>query len=111
MFTENKIAIMANDGMSKDEMFKMASGWTTDNVPICVYDIIYGKDLLPDSGRAHVFCENEMDDFTDYMAGISLTHRIMFVSRTGGIFVTEATDGNTNIDADIIEACFAGFKR
>jgi hypothetical protein len=46
---------------------------------------------------------NTKEQFIEFLAKISLTHRLMFVESDGGIFVTESEDGQTNIDAELIE--------
>jgi hypothetical protein len=43
------------------------------------------------------------EQFIVFLAKLSLTHRLMFVESDGGIFVSESEDGQTNIDADLIE--------
>lgn len=43
------------------------------------------------------------EQFIEFLAKISLTHRLMFVESDGGIFVTESENGQTNIDAELIE--------
>lgn len=46
---------------------------------------------------------NTKEQFIEFLAKISLTHRLMFVESDGGIFVSESEDGQTNIDAELIE--------
>ena len=45
----------------------------------------------------------EKEKFMEFMAGLSLTHKLMFLDNYGNIFVTESNDGQTNIDADMID--------
>lgn len=93
--------------MSNKKMSKIARAWTSEDTPIKVINVICEKER-PTSYQPRYF--NIKDELCDFLAGVSLTHRVMFVEKSGTIFITESTNGKTNIDADLIEAFVSGLN-
>lgn len=52
----------------------------------------------------------DKDEFVEFMFDISLTHKVMFVDKYGGIYITKSDDGQTNIDADLIEGMLNAYR-
>ena len=96
------MAILRGDGMSNEEMVRIAKQWEVDWTPVRVYNVIY-ENGHPMKAQNRFFTGEGKDDFVGFMAAVSITHRVMFVEKDGAIFITESEDGNTNIDADLIE--------
>ena len=99
----DRVAILRGDGMSNEEMVRIANQWEVDWTPVRVYNVIY-ENGHPMKAQNRFFTGERKEDFVEFMAAVSLTHRVMFVEESGAIFITESKDGNTNIDADLIEA-------
>ena len=98
----DRVAILRGDGMSNEEMVRIAKQWEVDWRPVRVYNVIY-ENGHPMKAQNRFFTGERKDDFVEFMAAVSLTHRVMFVEKDGAIFITESKDGNTNIDADLIQ--------
>lgn len=103
--------IEENTGMPHDYMIGIVrKKWDYLIISLAVNDIVY------ENGRPSKFRQIRFDnmeerykpDFVEFMADLSLTHRILFLDKDGGVFVTKSEDGTTNIDADLIEAMANG---
>ena len=99
----DRVAILRGDGMSNEEMVRIAKQWEVDWRPVRVYNVIY-ENGHPMKAQNRFFTGEEKEDLVEFMAAVSLTHRVMFVEKDGVIFITESKNGQTNIDADLIEA-------
>ena len=75
-----------------------------------VVKIILFENGKPSRYLPKTFAGADCDKFIDYLAGISLTHRIMFV-KNGYIYVTESLDHQTNINDIVIEEFLKLYKR
>ncbi len=94
-----------NNGMPTAVMVNIMSKWSWQKSVLRVYDVKF-KDGHPHSFRVVGFTdynERDMEEFLEFMFDMSLTHKVMFVDKDGRIFITESDDGQTNIDADLIE--------
>lgn len=99
--------IVQNDGhFTLDDIKWLDKG----DFPLVVKNILF-ENGKPSRYLAKTFVGGaEREDFIGYLAGISLTHRIMFV-RHGYIFVTESLDHQTNINDIVIEEFLKLYKR
>ena len=98
----DRVAILRGDGMSNEEMARIAQQWKADWTPVRVYNVIF-EDGHPMKAQNRFFTGERKEALVEFMAAASLTHRVMFVEDSGAIFITESEDGKTNIDADLIE--------
>lgn len=99
----DRVAILRGDRMSNEEMVRIAKQWEVDWTPVRVYNVIY-ENGHPMKAQNRFFTGEKKEDLVEFMAAVSLTHRVMFVEEGGAIFITESKNGQTNIDADLIEA-------
>lgn len=99
----DRVAILRGDGMSNEEMVSIAKQWEVDWTPVRVFNVIY-ENGHPMKAWNRFFTGEEKEVLVQFMAAVSLTHRVMFVEESGAIFITESKNGQTNIDADLIEA-------
>ena len=99
----DRVAILRDDGMSNEEMVRIAQQWELARTPVRVYNVIF-ENGHPMKAQYRYFIGERKEALVEFMAAASLTHRVMFVEDSGAIFITESKDGNTNIDADLIEA-------
>lgn len=96
--------IEAHDRMPFGVISNIVSKWDCFT-PLTINDITF-KDGRPFGFQQIHFTNIDRDikdKFIEFLARISLTHRLMFVESDGGVFVTESEDGQTNIDAELIE--------
>ena len=111
----DRVAILRDDGMSNEEMVRIAQQWELARTPVRVYNVIFenGHPMKAQyryfigerkEAQNRFFTGERKEALVEFMAAASLTHRVMFVEDSGAIFITESKDGNTNIDADLIEA-------
>ena len=104
--------IECKNGMPVEIMKKRASNWTYNNSVLRVYDIQF-KWGHPVGMRVFGFtdyCDRDADEFLEFMHQMSFTHKAMFVEENGFVFITESDDGQTNIDADLLEAMLNAYK-
>jgi len=97
--------IEAHDRMPFGVISNIVSKWDYFTTPLTINNITF-KDGRPFGFQQIHFTSidrDTKDKFIEFLARISLTHRLMFVEIDGGVFVTESEDGQTNIDADLIE--------
>lgn len=93
-------------------MKDIASKWSFEHTILRVYDVVF-KDGHPELWRMQWFTGDLNDRtgaFVEFMADISLTHRVLFVDEFGCVFISESKDHQTNIDADLIAAMLNAFK-
>ena len=106
------IHIERGNGMSVAKMMDIVSSWNLEDCVLKVLDIRF-KDGMPHSFRSVGFtdwCCRSKDEFIEFMADVSLTHKVMFVEDNGCVFITESDDGQTNIDADLIDAMLNAYN-
>jgi hypothetical protein len=92
---------------SKESIIRGIEGWKLKNNGVVVSEVqrrVGNK--LEKRSRAYAF-PSDADEFIQDLADASLTHNIATV--VAGwyeykIYLTESDDGNTNIDADVIDA-------
>ena len=95
----------SNNGMPTAVMVNIMSKWNWQMSVLRVYDIKF-KDGHPHYVKIVGFTDysdRDMEEFIEFMFDVSLTHKVMFVDKDGRIFITKSDDGQTNIDADLIE--------
>lgn len=98
--------IESKNGMSVEVMMRRMSKWSYDKSVLMVYDIQF-KNGHPFGIRVFGFTDyhnRDMDEFLEFMHQMSFTHKVMYVEENGYVFITESNDGQTNIDADLIDA-------
>ena len=94
-----------NNGMPFKVMLNIVSKWNWQKAILRVYDIKF-KNGHPHYIRIVGFTDyndRDKEEFLEFMFNVSLTHKVMFVDKDGRIFITESDDGQTNIDADLME--------
>ncbi len=94
-----------NNGMPTVVMMSIMSQWNWQKSVLRVYDIKF-KNGHPHYVKIVGFTdynERDKEEFLEFMFDVSLTHKVMFVDKDGRIFITESDDGQTNIDADLME--------
>ena len=100
--------IEAHDKMSIPVMRNIISTtWAWFIICLRVFNVIVDGKGKPYGVQTMNFSTIDLEDrekFMEFMAGLSLTHKLMFVDNIGSVFVTESNDGQTNIDADLIDA-------
>ena len=95
----------SNNGMPTEVMVNIMSKWNWQMSVLRVYDIKF-KDGHPHYVKLVGFTDyndRNKEEFLEFMFDVSLTHKVMFVDKDGRIFITKSDDGQTNIDADLIE--------
>ena len=94
-----------NNGMPTKVMLNIVSKWNWQKAILRVYDIKF-KNGHPHYVKIVGFTDyndRDKEEFLEFMFNVSLTHKVMFVDKDGRIFITESDDGQTNIDADLME--------
>ena len=102
----------AKNGMPIEVMMNIMSKWSWQKSVLKVFDIKF-KDGHPHYLRVVGFTDwdnRDKEEFLEFMFDVSLTHRVMFVDKYGGIFITKSDDGQTNIDADLIEEMLNAYR-
>ena len=99
--------IEAHDKMPIPVMCNIISTtWDWRFICLRVFNVIVDGKGTPYGFQTMNFSTIDLEDkekFMEFMAGLSLTHKLMFVDNNGSVFVTESNDGQTNIDADMID--------
>ena len=104
--------IESKNGMPLEIMMERMSRWSYDKSVLVVYDIQF-KDGHPYGIRMMGFtnyCDRDIDEFVEFMHHMSLTHKVMYVEESGYVFITESDDGQTNIDAELIERMLNAYR-
>lgn len=94
-----------NNGMPIEVMMNIMSHWNWQKSVLRVYDVMF------ENNHPHYvkivgftdFNDRDKEEFIEFIFNVSLTHKVMFVDKDGRIFITKSDDGQTNIDADLIE--------
>ena len=101
-----------NNGMPTKVMLNIVSKWNWQKSILRVYDIKF-KNGHPHSVKRVRFTDyndKDMEEFLEFMFDVSLTHKVMFVDKDGRIFITKSDDGQTNIDADLIDVMLNAYN-
>ena len=101
-----------NNGMPIKVMLNIISKWNWQKSILRVYDVKF-KNGHPHYVRIVGFTDyndRSMEEFLEFMFDVSFTHKIMFVDKDGRIFITESNDGQTNIDAELIDAMLNAYN-
>ena len=104
--------IESKNGMSVEIMMDRISKWSYDKSVLMVYDIQF-KNGHPYGIRQFGFTDyhdRDIDEFVEFMHHMSFTHKVMYVEENGYVFITESDDGQTNIDADLIERMLNAYR-
>ena len=86
--------------------------WSWQKTVLRVYDVKF-KDGHPKYIKVVGFTDwndRDKEEFLEFMFDVSLTHKAMFVDKGGLIFITKSDDGQTNIDADLIDAMLNAYR-
>ena len=105
-------SIETNKGMSVKAMVRTMARWSWRNTILKVFDVKF-KNRHPHSFRMVGFTDYHdrcKDEFVEFMFSVSLTHKVMFVDKCGNIFITESANGQTNIDADLIDVMLNAYR-
>lgn len=104
--------IESKNGMPVEIMMNRISKWSWQKSVLVVYDIQF-KNGHPFGIRQLGFTDyhaRDMDEFLEFMHQMSFTHKVMYVEENGYVFITESNDGQTNIDADLIDAMLNAYR-
>lgn len=96
----------AQNGMPTEVMMNIMSQWNWQKSVLKVFDVKF-KDGHPHSFKLVGFTDwnaRDKEEFLEFMFDVSLTHKVMFVDKYGYIYITKSDDGQTNIDANLIDA-------
>lgn len=102
----------AHNGMPIKVMMGIVSKWSWQKSILKVFDIKF-KGGHPNCFRVVGFTDwhgRFKEEFLEFMFDVSLTHKVMFVDKYGGIFITKSDDGQTNIDADLIDGMLNAYR-
>ena len=102
----------AKNGMPIEVMVNIMSKWSWQKTVLRVYDVKF-KDGHPKYIKVVGFTDwndRDKEEFLEFMFDVSLTHKAMFVDKGGLIFITKSDDGQTNIDADLIDAMLNAYR-
>jgi hypothetical protein len=111
-FPSDKQEIQSKNGMPMQEMLDIMTKWDRDTA-LTVYDIEF-ENNQPAFFKKVGFTnweQRDSDEFVEFMASVSLTHTVMFVTPFGQVFITRSTNGQTNIDFCMIEAMLNAYYR
>lgn len=111
-FRRDQEDIETNNGMPVEVMVRIMSQWSWQKSVLRVCDVKF-KDGHPNRFRVVGFTDyndRDKEEFLEFMFDVSLTHKVMFVDKDGRIFITESNDGQTNIDADLIERMLNAYQ-
>ena len=92
-------------------MMNIMSQWNWPYYVLIVYDVKF-KNGHPRYYRSVRFTERNdrsKNEFVEFMFDVSLTHKVMFVDKYRTIFITESENGQTNIDANLIERMLTAY--
>ena len=101
----------AYNGMPTEVMMNIMSQWNWPFYVLIVYDVKF-KNGHPRYYRGVRFTERNdrsKNEFVEFMFDVSLTHKVMFVDKYKIIFITESENGQTNIDANLIEGMLTAY--
>ena len=102
----------AYNGMPTEVMMNIMSQWNWPFYVLIVYDVKF-KNGHPRYYRGVRFTERNdrsKNEFVEFMFDVSLTHKVMFVDKYKIIFITESENGQTNIDANLIEGMLSAYR-
>ena len=102
----------ANNGMPVEVMIDIMSQWSWQHTVLKVLDVKF-KNGHPHRFKIVGFTDyndRSKDEFAEFMFGVSLTHKVMFVDKGGHIYITESNDGQTNIDAGLIDVMLNAYR-
>ena len=102
----------AYNGMPTEVMMNIMSQWNLPYYVLIVYDVKF-KNGHPRYYRSVRFTERNdrsKNEFVEFMFDVSLTHKVMFVDKYRTIFITESENGQTNIDANLIEGMLSAYR-
>ena len=104
--------IESKNGMTVETMMDRMSKWSWQKSVLMVYDVQF-KNGHPFGIRQLGFTDfhnRDIDEFVEFMHQMSFTHKVMYVEESGYVFITESNDGQTNIDADLIDAMLNAYR-
>lgn len=100
------------NGMPTEDMLNIMSQWNWQYYVLIVHDVKF-ENGHPRYYRSVRFTERSdrgKNQFVEFIFDISLTHKVMFVDKYRGIFITESENGQTNIDANLIEGMLNAYR-
>lgn len=106
IYFAEKQNILGNDNMDMEEVRRNMDVAALNSCDLTIRDIIF-KDGTPIICKTMHFDFIERDKMVESavtaLANFSLTHRLMFATYTGKIYITESEDHQTNIDAELLD--------
>ena len=106
VYFAEKQNILGNDNMDMDEVRRNIDIAALNHECLTISDIIF-KDGTPTICKVMYFGYIEWDKMVESavtaLANFSLTHRLMFATYTGTIYITESEDHQTNIDSEFLD--------
>ncbi len=106
VYFAEKQNILGNDNMDIEIVRRNLDIAALNHEHLTIRDIIF-KDGTPTICKVMYFgyIEEKMmvESAVSTLANFSLTHRIMFATYTGTIYITESEDHQTNIDSEFLD--------
>ena len=107
LYNSDRHVVLNSDNMDMGEITKNLELSALDKASITINEIVF-------EGGVPVKCHRTFFDYIDneemvshaicWLAELSMTHRMMYMTGDGGIFVTESNDGQTNIDYEFLDS-------
>lgn len=106
VYFAEKQNILGNDNMDMEVVRRNIDMAALNRETLTIRDIVF-KDGSPSICKSMYFDYIERDKMVESavfaLAMFSLTHRLMFATYTGMIYVTESENHQTNIDAEFLD--------
>ena len=106
IYFAEKQHILWNDNMDMEVVRRNIDIAALNGEPLTIRDIIF-KDGTPIICKTMYFDyierDKKVESAVSALATFSLTHRLMFATYTGTIYVTESENHQTNIDAEFLD--------
>jgi len=114
LYNSDRHVVLNNDNMDIGEITRNLELSALDRASITINDIVF-------EGGTPVKCHRLFFDYIDdkemvshaicKLAELSMTHRMMYMTGDGDIFVTESNDGQTNIDCEFLDSISRHYLR
>jgi len=106
IYFAEKQNILGNDNMDMEVMRRNIDIAALNHEHLTIRDIVF-KDGTPTICKTMPFFyidrRRMVESAVTALANFSLTHRLMFATYTGTIYITESKDHQTNIDSEFLD--------
>ena len=106
IYFAEKQNILGNDNMDMEVMRRNIDIAALNHEHLTIRDIVF-KDGTPTICKTMPFFyidrRRMVESAVTALANFSLTHRLMFATYNGTIYITESKDHQTNIDAELLD--------